>query len=337
MDWDATRPFEGDCEVKFFAFKDDEGREVFWHSSAHVLGETMELEYGVHLTHGPPTSDGFFYDAYTGNDKFTDAHYKDIEKAAIKIVNSKQKFERLVLTKDEALELFKENPFKVQTIKGKVNQGAKVTAYRCGDLIDLCTGPHIPNTNLIKAFKVMRNSAAYWLGNDENDSLQRVYAISFPTKDLLAEYIHFKEEAEKRDHRKVGRAQGIFDTHELSPGCAFFYPYGATLYNKLMNLMREQYRVRGFKEVLSPNIFNSKLWKISGHYTNYRDCMFWFKGDGDEIHGMKAMNCPAHCLMYNNELRSFRDLPMRFADFGVLHRNELSGALSGLTRVRRFQ
>ena len=171
MWWDATRPFEGDCEVKLFAFSDEEGKEVFWHSSAHVLGETMENEFGVHLTHGPPTSDGFFYDCYTGNDKFTEAHYKEIEKAAIKIVNSKQKFERLVLTKEDALEMFAENPFKVQTIKGKVKDGDKVTAYRCGDLIDLCTGPHIPNTNIIKAFKVMKNSSSYWLSSDENDSL----------------------------------------------------------------------------------------------------------------------------------------------------------------------
>ena len=166
----------------------------------------MENDFGVHLTHGPPTDAGFFYDCYTGNDKFTDAHYKEIEKAAQKIVNSKQKFERLVLTKEDALELFIENPFKVQTIKGKVKDGDKVTAYRCGELIDLCTGPHIPNTNLVKAFKVMKNSSAYWLGKDENDSLQRVYATAFPSKDLLAEYIHFKEEAEKRDHRIVGRA-----------------------------------------------------------------------------------------------------------------------------------
>lgn len=181
----------------------------------------------------------------------------------------------------------------------------------------------------------MKNSSAYWLGKNDNDSLQRVYAVSYPDKKQMDEWLHFREEAEKRDHRKVGKDQAIFDTHELSPGCGFFYPYGAKLYNKLTELIREQYRIRGFKEVLSPNIFNLKLWKMSGHYTNYKDNLFLFKND-NETHGMKPMNCPAHCLMFRNEHRSHRDLPFRMADFGVLHRNELSGALSGLTRVRRF-
>ena len=151
----------------------------------------------------------------------------------------------------------------------------------------------------------------------------------------MDEWLHIREQAELRDHRKVGKEQAIFDTQAMSPGCAFFYPYGNTIYNKLTELMREQYRVRGFKEVLSPNIFNLDLWKTSGHYTNYKDNLFLFKND-DVIHGMKPMNCPAHCLMFSNEHKSYRDLPLRMADFGVLHRNELSGALSGLTRVRRF-
>jgi len=179
--WDATRPFEGDVELQLLQFTDDEGKETFWHSSAHVLGETLELEYGVHLTHGPPTQDGFFYDSFAGKDFFTDKNYKAIEDCAKKIQKEKQTFQRLVLTKDEALQLFNENPFKVQTIKGKIPDGAKVTAYKSGDLIDLCTGPHIPSTEMIKAFKVMKNSAALWLGKQGNDSLQRVYAVSYPS------------------------------------------------------------------------------------------------------------------------------------------------------------
>jgi len=211
-----------------------------------------------------------------------------------------------------------------------------VTAYKCGDLIDLCTGPHVPSTKMIKAFKVMKNSAAYWLADAQNDSLQRVYGISFPSKKELDEYIHFKEEAEKRDHRTVGRQQKLFDSHELSPGSAFFYPAGTIIYNKLVNMIRDEYRVRGYQEVLSPNIFNLKLWKTSGHYSAYKDNMFMWKIEGHGF-GMKPMNCPAHCLMFDNNIRSYKELPIRFADFGVLHRNEISGALSGLTRVRRFQ
>jgi len=223
----------------------------------------------------------------------------------------------------------------VQLIAGKIADDMKVTAYRCGDLIDLCTGPHIPSTKLIKAFKVMKNSAAYWLGKATNDSLNRVYGISFPSKKEMDEYIHLKEEAEKRDHRLIGKQQKLFDIHELSPGCAFFYPHGTHIYNKLMSLIRDQYRVRGFTEVTTPNTFNLKLWKTSGHYDKYKENLFLLKVENQGF-GMKPMNCPGHCLMFDNELRSYRELPIRFADFGVLHRNEISGALTGLTRVRRF-
>ena len=220
-------------------------------------------------------------------------------------------------------------------ISSKIKDNAKVTAYKCGDLIDLCTGPHVPSTKMIKAFKIMKNSSAYWLGSADNDNLQRVYGISFPSEKELKEYLTFKENAEKNDHRTVGRAQKLFDNHELAPGSAFFYPHGAKIYNKLIEMIREQYVCRGYQEVISPNIFNLKLWKSSGHYSAYKENMFMFKIEGQGF-GMKPMNCPGHCLMFDNQIRSYRDLPIRFADFGVLHRNEISGALSGLTRVRRF-
>jgi threonyl-tRNA synthetase len=240
-----------------------------------------------------------------------------------------------VLTKEESLRLFASNPFKVSLITAKIPDGGKVTAYRCGTLIDLCTGPHIPSTKIIKAFKVMKNSSAYWLGNAENDSLQRVYGVTFPTKAEMDEYIKLREEAAKRDHRTIGKAQGLFDSHQLSPGCAFMYPRGTYIYNGLMDLIREQYRVRGFQEVISPNIFHLKLWKTSGHYEKYQENIFLLKAENQGF-GVKPMNCPAHCLMFANEQRTYKELPVRFADFGVLHRNEISGALSGLTRVRRF-
>jgi len=250
-------------------------------------------------------------------------------------VKQQQTFHRLILTKEQALELFRHNPFKVSLISNKIAEGGKVTAYKCGDLIDLCTGPHVPSTKMIKAFKVMKNSSAYWLGDAANDSLQRVYGISFPSKKELDEYIHFKEEAEKRDHRAVGRQQKLFDTNEWSPGSAFFYPHGAIVYNKLIDIMRREYKVRGYQEVIAPNIFNLSMWKTSGHYQAYKENIFMWKIEGQGF-GMKPMNCPGHCMMFDHEIRSYRDMPIRFAEFGVLHRNEISGALSGLTRVRRF-
>lgn len=178
---------------------------VFWHSSAHILGESMEREFGVHLCHGPPTDSGFFYDAYTGKDIFNQDHYKTLEEAAKKIVGEKQTFQRIILTKEEALKLFAYNPFKVQLIETKIPDGGKVTAYRNGDLIDLCTGPHVPMTSRVKAFKVMKNSSAYWLGKATNDSLQRIYGVTFPTKKELDEYVKLIEEAAKRDHRIIGK------------------------------------------------------------------------------------------------------------------------------------
>lgn len=205
-----------------------------------------------------------------------------------------------MLTKEESLRLFGGNPFKVSLITNKIPDGGRVTAYRCGNLIDLCTGPHIPTTKIIKAFKVMKNSSAYWLGKAENDSLQRVYGITFPSKKEMDEYIHILEEAAKRDHRTIGKQQQLFDHHPWSPGCAFMYPKGAHIYNSLMELIRAQYRVRGFQEVISPNFFNLKLFKTSGHYVNYKENMFMLRSENQGF-GAKPMNCPGHCLMFANE------------------------------------
>mmetsp|Transcript_538 Transcript_538/g.1046 ORF Transcript_538/g.1046 Transcript_538/m.1046 type:complete len:298 (-) Transcript_538:1310-2203(-) len=237
--WDVKRKLEGDCELLLFKFDAKEGQETFWHSSAHVLGQTLENEYGVQLCHGPPTEAGFFYDSYSGHDIFHESDYKTIEKCAQKIVSESQTFSRLVLSKKDALRLFGSNPFKVSLIEGKIPDEGRVTAYRCGSLIDLCTGPHIPTTKMIKAFRVMKNSSAYWLGKAGNDSLQRVYGITFPSKKEMDEYIHLMEEAAKRDHRNIGTHQDLFHMHPLSPGCAFMFPKGALIYNKLVDMIRE--------------------------------------------------------------------------------------------------
>uniref|UniRef100_A0A672SD22 threonine--tRNA ligase n=1 Tax=Sinocyclocheilus grahami TaxID=75366 RepID=A0A672SD22_SINGR len=210
------------------------------------------------------------------------------------------------------------------------------TVYRCGPLIDLCRGPHVRHTGKIKTLKIHKNSSTYWEGKADMESLQRIYGISFPDPKMLKEWEKFQEEAKNRDHRKLGREQDLFFFHDLSPGSCFFLPKGAYIYNTLIEFFRSEYRKRGFQEVVTPNIYNSKLWQTSGHWQHYSENMFSFEVE-KEIFALKPMNCPGHCLMFDHRPRSWRELPLRLADFGVLHRNELSGALTGLTRVRRFQ
>ena len=336
--YDLDRVLEGDCQLELLDFEDPLGKMVFWHSSAHVLGEALELDFGCHLCIGPPLASGFYYDAYIGKERITPSDFEKIEKCTHSITGENQKFERIVLSKEQALKMFASNPFKAQLIQHKVPEGGSTTAYRCGKLIDLCTGPHIPATGLIKALKLTKVSSSYWLGNAENDDLQRVYGVSFPKEKLMEEYIKIQEELAKRDHRNIGTQFELFRFSNLSPGSAFFFPHGAMIYNKLVNFMRTQYQIRGYQEVISPNMYSSDLWRISGHWEMYKDNMFVIPQEGDEPpFGLKPMNCPGHCLMFDMQLRSYRDLPVRYADFGVLHRNEITGALSGLTRVRRFQ
>jgi len=337
--WDMARPLVEDSTLEFLDFESKEGKYVFWHSSAHILGQAIEKEFKeAKLCIGPPIDDGgFYYDVYMGKEKkVVPADYKAIEKTVAYVQKQRQPFQRLELTKQEALQMFEDNQFKVQIIQSKVPDGERCTAYRCGPLIDLCRGPHLPNTGVVKAMCVTKNSAAYWLGKAENESLQRVYGISFPTKDELAEYKDLMKKAEERDHRRIGTQQKLFFFHPLSPGSAFFLPHGTRVYNKLIDFIRTEYRLRGYNEVITPNVFHTDLWKTSGHYANYKENMFLLMSEEQEF-GMKPMNCPAHCVMFDHTLRSYRELPLRLADFGVLHRNEFSGALSGLTRVRRFQ
>ena len=249
------------------------GQAVFWHSSAHVLGEACEKEFGCLICFGPPTEDGFHYDIRNHQDEpVTPADFPILENQAARIIKERQKFERLEMSKEQLLEMFAYNPYKVHFIKEKV--GEKSTVYRCGPLIDLCLGPHIANTGKIKSFKVTKSSSSYFLGDATQDSLQRVYGISFPTAPMMKEYLELKAEAEKRDHRKIGKEDSLYFFHEYSPGSCFFLPHGARIYNALVDFMREQYRERGFQEVITPNMFNTALWKTSGHYENYYDGMF---------------------------------------------------------------
>ncbi|KAG0368521.1 hypothetical protein BC939DRAFT_455733 [Gamsiella multidivaricata] len=335
--WDLERPLVSSCQLELLDFENEEGKAVFWHSSAHVLGEACERHYGCHLCIGPPVEDGFYYEMGMRDERLvSQGDYENLETLAKSIVKEKQPFQRLVVKKEDLLQMFKHNRYKIQLIESKILDGASTTVYRCGPLIDLCRGPHIPHTGRIKAFAVLKNSASYFLGDAKNDSLQRIYGVSFPDSKLMVEHKKFLEEAAKRDHRKVGREQELFFFHELSPGSCFFLPHGARIYNTLMSFIKNEYHKRGYTEVMSPNMFNIKLWQTSGHWDNYKEDMFMFDVEKDTF-GLKPMNCPGHCLMFDVRERSYRELPLRYADFGVLHRNEASGALSGLTRVRRFQ
>jgi threonyl-tRNA synthetase len=337
VEWDLTRPLEGSCKLELLQFEDPKANEAFWHSSAHLLGAALELLYGGHLCVGPPLETGFYYDIFVGKAKLNESNFKEIDETIAQLVKKSEKFERLVMTKEEALEVFAENPFKVQLISTKIPDGALTSAYRSGGLIDLCRGPHVPNTGCIKQMMCTKNSSAYWLGKAEYDSLQRIYGVSFPDEKSMKAYKKMLEEAAERDHRTIGTRQELYFFHaQVSPGSCFWMPMGARIYNTLCAFIRREYTIRGFQEVISPNIYADHLFKISGHYQNYKDNMYGFDVEGQDWF-LKPMNCPGHCMIFDQRVRSYKELPYRMASFGVLHRNELSGTLSGLTRVRRFQ
>ncbi|KAK2117716.1 Threonine--tRNA ligase 1, cytoplasmic [Saguinus oedipus] len=285
--WDLDRPLEEDCTLALLKFEDEEAQAVYWHSSAHIMGEAMERVYGGCLCYGPPIENGFYYDMYLEEGGVSSNDFSSLEALCKKIIKEKQAFERLEVKKETLLAMFK-------------------------------------------------NSSTYWEGKADMETLQRIYGISFPDPKMLKEWEKFQEEAKNRDHRKIGRDQELYFFHELSPGSCFFLPKGAYIYNALIDFIRSEYRKRGFQEVVTPNIYNSRLWMTSGHWQHYSENMFSFEVEKEQF-ALKPMNCPGHCLMFDHRPRSWRELPLRLADFGVLHRNELSGALTGLTRVRRFQ
>ncbi|KAI5191136.1 threonyl-tRNA synthetase [Nematocida sp. AWRm77] len=331
--WDMHRPLEKSCAVEFLSFADEEGKKVFWHSSAHVLGEACEKQYQCNLCLGPPTDSGFFYEMQMDKTVVPE-DYSGLGKEMKSVIKENQKFLRLEMDKKDLLEMFSDNPLKVELIQTKVE--TRSTVYRCGPLIDFCLGPHVPSTSYVKAIEVTGHSSSFFLGDASRPVLQRVYGISFPSKQQMKDYLLSVEEAKKYNHRKVGTELDLFFFSPMSPGSGFFLPKGAFVYNTLVSLMKEKYRERGFKEVISPNIYTNDLWKTSGHWDKYKDDMFCFCTEGTGM-ALKPMNCPGHCVMFKHLSCSYRELPLRLADFGVLHRNEVSGSLTGLTRVRRFQ
>lgn len=334
--WDMVRPLTEDCTLKICGFETPEGKSVLWHSTAHMLGEALEYKYKGELCIGPPLNDGFYYDIHLRDgDKVTESDFDDLNKRVERIAKQKRTFDRLELTKEEALSMFAYNPFKLEIIN-ELTEDATITAYRDGPFIDLCRGPHVPQSSRVKAMMCKGTGQAYWRAKADNASLQRVYGISFPDKKLLKEHKAMMEEAARRDHRVIAVKQELIMFNQLSPGCPYFLPHGQRIFGTLQEFMRKQYWLHGYMEVQTPNMFDFDLWVQSGHAANYKENMYSLDVEGREC-GLKPMNCPSHCFLFKARSRSYRELPLRFADFGVLHRNELSGTLGGLTRVRRFQ
>ncbi|MCR4335720.1 MAG: threonine--tRNA ligase [archaeon] len=311
-----------------------EEKEKFWHSSAHIMAAAViQLFKDAKPTIGPPIDEGFYYD-FDVKKPFTPEDFEKIEKKVAELVKKNDKFERQEISKKEALELFKNNKYKTEIIE-ELPEGEKISVYRSGDFLDLCRGPHIGYTSAIKAFKILKTSSAYWRGDAKKEALQRIYAISFPKKEMLEEFVKQKEEAEKRNHLKLGKELDLFSMQGEAPGTVFFHAKGTILWNELTDFAREEQRKRNYKEVITPIILKKELWLKSGHWDHYKENMYFTKIDGEE-YAIKPMNCPGHTLIYSNKRHSYRDLPIRMGEFGMVHRHELSGVLNGLFRVRKF-
>ncbi len=306
--------------------------EKLRHTAAHVLAHAIKELYPESLpTIGPTIENGFYYDFYNLNIKEEDL--PAIETRMRDIVKRDLMLKKLEKSKKEAKELIKSNKFKLE-ILDELNEG-EITFYQQGDFIDLCRGGHLESTGQVKNFKLLKLAGAYWRGDAKNPMLTRIYGTAFLKDKELNEYLSMLEEAEKRNHMILGRRLKLFDTHEFSPGAPFFYPKGTIIYNELLKLIREQYQLRGYQEVITPLLYDKSLWETSGHWEHYKENMFVLKVDNRDF-SLKPMNCPFHCIMYRSLVTSYRDLPLRLADFAPLHRNEIKGALAGLTRVRKL-
>ncbi len=329
---DLSKKLEENGTISFLTFDDAEGKQVFWHSTSHILAQAIKRIYPDALpTLGPPIEEGFYYDF--DNLQVTEADLEKIEKEMQKIVSENFKCERHEYNnKTDALVHFGSNQYKKEIIEGSTEA---LSGYSQGEFLDLCRGPHVPSTKYPQAIKLTRIAGAYWRGDSKNKQLTRIYGISYPSKDGLKEYETLRAEAEKRDHRRIGKDLDLFGFEEVSPGSPFFYPKGAIIYNELLVWLRELYVKHGYQEVITPLLYEKSLWETSGHWAHYQENMFILK-DGEQQYGLKPMNCPSHCLVFNRMGHSYRDLPVRIADFAALHRNEARGALGGLTRVRKF-
>ncbi|MDD6265399.1 MAG: threonine--tRNA ligase [Clostridia bacterium] len=323
-------------EITPLTFDDAEGKKVFWHTSSHILAQAVKRLYpDAHLSIGPAIDNGFYYDIDCST-AFTPEILDSLEKEMKKIVKENIKLERYTLPRNEAIAFMKEKnePYKVELIED-LPEDAEISFYRQGEFTDLCAGPHLYSTSSVKAFKLTAIAGAYWRGDEKNKMLQRIYGISFPKKEQLEEYLERMEEAKKRDHRKLGKELGLFTIMDEGPGFPFFLPAGMTLKNTLIDYWREIHRKAGYVEISTPIMLNRTLWETSGHWDHYKDNMYTTVIDEEDF-AIKPMNCPGGLLVYKSQPHSYRDLPIRMGELGLVHRHEKSGALHGLMRVRCF-
>jgi threonyl-tRNA synthetase len=338
---DLTYPLQKDAKVEILTDRGPDALHVYRHSTAHLLAAAVTRLYpGVQCGVGPALEDGFYYDFVVPR-PFVPEDLAAIEKMMKELAGQDLVFEHQMWPKQEAIDFFtrRGEPLKVQLIEEKTPGQAEVSVYTIkdrGTFVDFCLGPHVPSTGRLKGFTLLSTSNAYWKGDAKGTPMQRVYGTAFFSEKDLQAHLQRIEEAKKRDHRRVGRELGLFTFHPWAPGAAFWLGKGTTLYNTLANYMRGVLFPAGYQEVKAPIIFNKALWETSGHWEHYRENMFLVKSSDDEEMGLKAMNCPGHFLMFASEVRSYRDLPLRFHEQTPLHRNEASGVLSGLTRVRQF-
>lgn len=334
--YDLHRPIEKSAEIAILTFDDEDGQAIFHHTSAHILAQAVKnLWKDTKIAIGPAIKDGFYHD-FDSSHTFVPEDIELIENEMRRLVKEKAEYKRKTVSREEALALFKakNEDYKVELILD-MPEGEEITIYESGDYIDLCAGPHLPNAGLVKAIKVMSLAGAYWKGDEKNKMLQRIYATSFPKEKDLEDYLFRLEEAKRRDHRKLGKELGLYSFVDEAPGFPVFHPKGMVLRNQIEKFWRECHDRAGYDEVRTPLIMDRKLWERSGHWEHYQENMYFT--EIDEIpFAVKPMNCPGGILLYNEKMHSYRELPLRWAELGLVHRHELSGALHGLMRVRAF-
>ncbi|NMB98528.1 MAG: threonine--tRNA ligase, partial [Clostridiaceae bacterium] len=333
---DLGYKLENDCRLNLLTFDDEGGKHAYRHTSSHIMAQAVKRLYpGAKLAIGPAIDTGFYYD-FDVEKPFSPEDLEKIEDEMKKIIKEDYVLERFTLPRDEAIKFMEEKgePYKVELIKD-LPEEEEISFYKQGEFVDLCAGPHLPSTGKVKAYKLLAVAGAYWRGSEKNKMLQRIYGTSFSKKSELDEYLAKLEEAKKRDHRKLGKELDLFDILEEGPGFPFFMPKGMVLRNILEDYWREEHKKRDYQEIKTPIILNEDLWHRSGHWDHYKENMYFTKID-DADYAIKPMNCPGSMLVFKRKLHSYRDLPQRMAELGLVHRHELSGGLHGLMRVRCF-
>ncbi|MDB2550820.1 threonine--tRNA ligase, partial [Rickettsiales bacterium] len=335
--WDLSRQIPFDAKIELITNKSDEALEIIRHDAAHIMAQSVqELFKDVQVTIGPATKDGFYYDFAT-KEPFSLEDLPRIERQMQKIIKRNEKLQREVWNRNKAIEFFEEKgeKYKAEIIKD-LPESEEITLYRQGDFIDLCRGPHLPSTSYVKHFKLLKLAGAYWRGNSDNEMLQRIYGTAFLTADDLEQYLHYLEEAEKRDHRKLGKELDFFHIQEEATGSVFWHEKGYELYRIIEEYIRKKIKKNGYIEVKTPQLIDRVLWEKSGHWDKFKENMFIAESGEGRTLAIKPMNCPAHVQIFNQKLTSYRDLPLRMSEFGCCHRNESSGSLHGIMRVRAF-